>query len=76
MKGTESQNGWPRSPYGVSKAAVNAFTAILARQNPGLLINACCPGWVLTDMGRLVGPNPPKSPGKHMSLMKTSLYRS
>lgn len=35
---------------------------IFARDNPGLIINACCPGWVNTDMGNLVGSRtPPKS---------------
>lgn len=62
--GAEHRNGWPRNAYAVSKAAMNAFTAILARQNPGLLINACCPGWVSTDMGKSVGATPPKNPGK------------
>ncbi|KAG9576375.1 NAD(P)-binding protein, partial [Aureobasidium melanogenum] len=47
--------------YSVSKACVNAITAILARENPGLTINACCPGWVATDMGGIMG-KPPKDP--------------
>ncbi|KAG9961410.1 NAD(P)-binding protein, partial [Aureobasidium melanogenum] len=47
--------------YSVSKACVNAITAILARENPGLTINACCPGWVATDMGGIMG-KPPKEP--------------
>lgn len=61
---TEKENGWPRHPYGVSKAGMNAFTAVLGREHPGLLINACCPGWVATDMGRYVGQSPPKTTGK------------
>ena len=40
---------------------MNALTRILARQNPGLIVNACCPGWVKTDMGVMVG-RPPKTP--------------
>ncbi|KAH0153565.1 NAD(P)-binding protein, partial [Aureobasidium melanogenum] len=47
--------------YSVSKACVNAITAILARENPSLTINACCPGWVDTDMGGIMG-KPPKEP--------------
>jgi len=54
--------GPPRRSYSVSKALVNALTALLARQNPGLVVNACCPGWVSTDMGKLVGSKPPKTP--------------
>ena len=53
--------------YGVSKAAINSFSAVLGRENPGLLINACCPGWVLTDMGLLGGGSKPrKSPGEQI----------
>ncbi|MCJ1462656.1 hypothetical protein MMC07_001259 [Pseudocyphellaria aurata] len=53
--GTAHENGWRARAYGVSKAAMNSFSAVLARENPGLLINSCCPGWVLTDMGSRVG---------------------
>ncbi|KAL8806522.1 MAG: hypothetical protein Q9182_001305 [Xanthomendoza sp. 2 TL-2023] len=60
--GTESRDGWKSQAYSVTKAAENAMTAVLARENPGLIINACCPGWVDTDMGALMG-RPPKTPG-------------
>lgn len=46
--------------YQVSKACVNAYTMMLAKEHPDLLINCCCPGWVDTDMGQLLG-QPPKS---------------
>jgi len=46
--------------YAISKAFVNAIAAILARENPGLVINNCCPGWVNTDMGSMVGAPPKK----------------
>ncbi|KAL8958383.1 MAG: hypothetical protein Q9193_004545 [Seirophora villosa] len=61
--GTESREGWKTQAYSVSKAAQNAMTAILARENPGLIINACCPGWIDTKMGNLMG-RPPKSPAE------------
>ncbi|SPQ27336.1 cd6e152d-2084-4af4-8739-efc4f9c89202 [Thermothielavioides terrestris] len=60
-RGGEVKAGWPPMAYSVSKAAVNAFTRILAREHPGLLINSCCPGWVKTDLGAQAGP-PPKTP--------------
>lgn len=63
IEGSEKENGWPKSAYSVSKASTNALTAILARENPGLVINCCCPGWVDTDMGSIAGSRPPKSPG-------------
>lgn len=30
---------------------MNGFTQVLAKDNQGVLINACCPGWVSSDMG-------------------------
>lgn len=46
--------------YSTSKAALNAFTRILAAElsGSGILVNAVCPGWVRTDMG---GRNAPRS---------------
>ncbi|MFT4957675.1 MAG: NAD(P)-dependent dehydrogenase (short-subunit alcohol dehydrogenase family) [Halobacteriales archaeon] len=45
-------------PYGVSKAALNAFASSLAGQYSELFVNAVDPGWVRTDMG---GSNAPGS---------------
>jgi NAD(P)-dependent dehydrogenase (short-subunit alcohol dehydrogenase family) len=45
---------WADAPgYGVSKAALNMFTVQLAKdlEGSGILVNACCPGWVRTRMG-------------------------
>ncbi|MGH9796336.1 MAG: SDR family oxidoreductase [Candidatus Acidiferrales bacterium] len=46
--------------YGISKAALNALTRILAAElrGSGVLVNSVCPGWVRTDMG---GKNAPRS---------------
>jgi len=37
--------------YRISKVGLNALTRMLAAEEPGLLVNAVCPGWVATDMG-------------------------
>ena len=63
MEGKEYDNGWPKMTYDVSKAAENAITMILARDNPDFFINCCCPGWVDTELGDQAGP-PPKTAGK------------
>ncbi|KAJ5631483.1 uncharacterized protein N7484_011583 [Penicillium longicatenatum] len=57
---TETAAGWPPLAYFTSKAALNTATRILARENPDLLINCCCPGWVGTPLGAQAG-QPPKS---------------
>ncbi|KAJ9699311.1 hypothetical protein PVL29_008085 [Vitis rotundifolia] len=44
--------GWPTqtSAYTISKAAMNAYTRIVAKSYPSLLINCICPGFIKTDM--------------------------
>ena len=45
---------WADAPaYAVSKAALNMLTFQLAKEleGTGILVNACCPGWVRTRMG-------------------------
>ena len=46
--------------YNVSKVALNALTRMLAGElrRDRILVNAVCPGWVATDMGR-----PRRAPG-------------
>ena len=45
--------GWGTDAYGVSKAALNALTRILAREHAPrqIRVNATDPGWVRTEMG-------------------------
>ncbi len=58
--GQLSDMGGSYPAYRISKAALNALTAILAHELKGtdILVNAMCPGWVRTDMG---GQGAPRS---------------
>lgn len=53
---TTVTDGWPTSPYSVSKAGVVAATLALAKEQQrsqperALRINTCCPGFVRTEM--------------------------
>jgi NAD(P)-dependent dehydrogenase (short-subunit alcohol dehydrogenase family) len=49
--------------YSLSKAALNAFTRLLATSvnGTGVLVNSACPGWVRTAMG---GRHAPRSPAE------------
>jgi len=38
--------------YGLSKACANSLTLILAREHAGLVVNACTPGFIETDLSR------------------------
>ena len=52
--GKEKEAGFPSAAYAVSKAGLIGGTKALARaqkeKGSGILINACCPGYVNTDM--------------------------
>ncbi|HEX3854840.1 MAG TPA: SDR family NAD(P)-dependent oxidoreductase [Polyangiaceae bacterium] len=58
--GTQAAAGFPNNAYSVSKALMNAFTRVLARELSGSArrVNSVCPGWVKTRMG---GSSAPRS---------------
>ena len=73
LRGTATLQGWARKTYFVSKALETAMTIALARENPGFYINACCPGWVNTDLGNQAGAAP-KTVGKQKSYSTPIAY--
>lgn len=56
-EGSLQTNGWPPalSAYIVSKAALTAYTRVLAKKYPSFCINAVCPGFVKTDLNFNLG---------------------
>ncbi|EJD40731.1 NAD(P)-binding protein [Auricularia subglabra TFB-10046 SS5] len=59
--GNHEQLGFPSAAYSVSKAGLIAATRAVAREknDKGILINACCPGYVKTDMSKNNGYKTP-----------------
>ncbi|KAI8545171.1 hypothetical protein RHMOL_Rhmol07G0021000 [Rhododendron molle] len=57
MENSLQTKGWPTflSAYTVSKAAMNAYTRILAKKYPTFCINCVCPGYVKTDINNNTG---------------------
>jgi NAD(P)-dependent dehydrogenase (short-subunit alcohol dehydrogenase family) len=56
--GSYASKGWPRSTYGVSKAAEIAYTFALAKElaHEGIEVQAVCPGYCSTSMSSFKGP--------------------
>ncbi|KAL2335929.1 hypothetical protein Fmac_010375 [Flemingia macrophylla] len=52
QQGTLESKGWPKylGAYICSKAAMIAYTRILAKKYPSFCINSVCPGYVKTDI--------------------------
>ena len=66
--GNEKEQGYPSAAYAVSKAGVTGMTMLLAREERESggtrLINACCPGYVATDMTKGGGYRTPDQGAK------------
>jgi carbonyl reductase 1 len=52
----DTSDKWPKTCYGMSKLGLIAYTKVLSRCRPDLLVNAVCPGWCSTDMSSHQGP--------------------
>ena len=58
-EGSLETKGWGHSSaYVLSKAALNAYTKILAKRYPSFCINCVCPGFVKTDINWNTGKIP------------------
>ncbi|KAJ8441539.1 hypothetical protein Cgig2_026340 [Carnegiea gigantea] len=64
-EGSHKTKGWPTflPPYFMSKAALNAYTRILAKKHPSIIINCLCPGYVRTDLNNNSGVLPVEDGG-------------
>ncbi|GAB1315393.1 hypothetical protein MFIFM68171_05603 [Madurella fahalii] len=64
-RGTEKEEGWPSAAYAVSKAGTIGMTLQIAAElkraggKDGVLVNVCCPGWVVTDLTKGKGHKNP-----------------
>ncbi|KAL0428909.1 UNVERIFIED_CONTAM: (+)-neomenthol dehydrogenase [Sesamum radiatum] len=65
-EGSLEAKGWPAyfSAYILSKAAMNAYTRILAKKYPNFRINCVCPGYVKTDINFNTGYLTPEEGGE------------
>lgn len=63
--GAHKQRGWGGSNYGFSKLALIAATKVLAREEPSIKVNCCCPGYCDTDMTSHKGPRPAEEGAKN-----------
>lgn len=66
--GALEAHGWPTgsAAYKVSKAAMNAYSRILARTHPALRVNCASPGYVMTDMTRNSGVLTPEEGARNV----------
>jgi len=57
-EGNRKEKGFPESAYRVSKAAEIAFSLLQSAElkSKNIIVNACCPGYVDTDMTSHKGP--------------------
>jgi carbonyl reductase 1 len=62
---SHQDNGYPNSAYGMSKLALIAASLIQQRifdekSNKDIVVNACCPGYINTDMTSNKGTGTPE----------------
>lgn len=58
--GVHTSEGWGHTCYGMSKLGLIAFTRVLAREEPQMMVNCADPGYCATDMNAKMGYDPPE----------------
>lgn len=67
--GTHRSKGFSNSNYGMSKLGVIAYTMMLAREEPTLKVNCCCPGYCDTDMSSHSGPRHARDGARNATIL-------
>eukprot|EP00438_Fugacium_kawagutii_P013989 Skav200402 [mRNA] locus=scaffold236:2347:10340:+ [translate_table: standard] len=68
QSGKHKEMGWSNSNYGMSKLSLIAFTRLVAREEPTIQVNACCPGYCRTDMSSNRGGQDPSVGARTVAL--------
>lgn len=69
--GSHAARGFPNSCYGMSKLCLVAFTKIMAKLEPEMQVNCCCPGYVATSMSSFKGTKTPAEGAVTPTLLAT-----
>eukprot|EP00241_Pyramimonas_parkeae_P004741 CAMPEP_0114231978 /NCGR_PEP_ID=MMETSP0058-20121206/4350_1 /TAXON_ID=36894 /ORGANISM="Pyramimonas parkeae, CCMP726" /LENGTH=370 /DNA_ID=CAMNT_0001343399 /DNA_START=236 /DNA_END=1345 /DNA_ORIENTATION=+ len=70
-EGSHTDKGWPNTGYGVSKVGIIAMTRILARDEPGMMVNSVDPGYCATDQNNSQGYLPAEQGAQTPFLLAT-----
>lgn len=70
-QGVHGKRGWPNTAYGVSKLGIIAYTRILAREYPNMMVNSVDPGFCKTDQNNNQGNVDPKRGAQTPFLLAT-----
>lgn len=74
--GSHAAKGYPSSCYGMSKLCLIAFSKIMAKLEPLIQVNCCCPGYVSTSMSSFKGTKTPAEGAITPTLLATLADKS
>jgi len=67
--GDHRELGFSNSNYGMSKLGLIAYTKMVAREEPQLRVNCCCPGYCDTDMSSHGGTRHPNDGANNATML-------